>query len=47
MCLINLAHEHFITQTGKKSKPAFINIMGSGAERPRVEERHMEPRAEG
>ena len=22
MCLINVAHEHLITQTGKKSKPA-------------------------
>ena len=32
MCLINVAHEHFITQTGKKSKPALINFMGLGAE---------------
>ena len=28
MCLINAAHEHFITKTGKKSKPALINFMG-------------------
>ena len=32
MCLINVAHEHLITQTGKKSKPALINFMGPGAE---------------
>ena len=32
MCLINVAHEHFITQTGKKSKLAFINFIGPGAE---------------
>ena len=39
MCLINFAHEHFITQTGKKSKPALINFMGPGergAEEPRT-----------
>ena len=39
MCLINFAHEHFITQTGKKSKPALINFMGPGergAEEPRA-----------
>ena len=32
MCLINVAHEHLTTQTGKKSKPAHINVMGPGAE---------------
>ena len=32
MCLINVAHEHLITQTGKKSKPALINFIGPGAE---------------
>ena len=32
MCLINVAHEHFITQTGKKSKPALINSLGPRAE---------------
>ena len=31
MCLINVAHECFITQAGKKSKPALINFMGLGA----------------
>ena len=30
MCLINAAHEHFIAQTGKKSKTALKNLMGSG-----------------
>ena len=42
MCLIDVAHEHFITQTGKKSKPALINFMGPGAE-----SRYMGPRADG
>ena len=37
MCLINVAHEHLITQKGKKSKPALINFMGPGAEGPRAE----------
>ena len=32
MCLINVAHEHLITQTGKKSKQPLINFMGQGAE---------------
>ena len=32
MCLINVAHEHLTTQTGKKSKPALINVIGPGAE---------------
>ena len=32
LCLINVAHEHFITQTGKKSKPALINFMRPGPE---------------
>ena len=36
MCLINVAHEHFITQTGKKSKPALINFMGPEAKGPRA-----------
>ena len=31
MCLINVAHEHLITQIGKKSIPALINFMGPGA----------------
>ena len=30
MCLINVAHEHFITQAGKKSKPALKSSMGQG-----------------
>ena len=30
MCLTYVAHEHFVTQTGKKSKPALINFMGPG-----------------
>ena len=49
MGLINTAHEHFITQTGKKSKTALKNFMGMvgqgatyGAER-----QHMRPRADG
>ena len=35
MGLTNVAHEHFITQAGKKSKPAlknFIGPRGQGAE---------------
>ena len=32
MCLINVAHEHLTIQTGKKSKPALINVIGPGAE---------------
>ena len=39
MCLINVAHEHLIAQTDKKSKPALINFMGPGAEGPRAEGR--------
>ena len=35
MCLINVAHECFITQAGKKSKPALINFMGQGGWGPR------------
>ena len=37
MCLINVAHEHFVTQTGKKSKPALINFIQPGrrGRRPR------------
>ena len=30
MFLNNAAHEHFITQAGKKSKPALKNFMGPG-----------------
>ena len=30
MCLINVAHEHFIAQAGKKLKPAFKKFMGQG-----------------
>ena len=47
MCLINVAHEHLITQTGKKSKQLLINFMRPGAEGQRAEGRHMGPRAEG
>lgn len=36
MCLINVSHEHLITQTSKKSKPALINFMEPGAERLRA-----------
>ena len=43
MCLINVAHEHLTAQTGKKSKPALINVIGPGAEGPRG----RRPRAEG
>ena len=32
MCLTYVAHEHFVTQTGKKSKPALINFMGLGGQ---------------
>ena len=32
MCLINVAHEHLITQTYKKSKLALINFTGPRAE---------------
>ena len=30
MRLINVVHEHFITQAGKKSKPTLKNFMGPG-----------------
>ena len=30
MCLINVAHEPFITKAGKKSQQALANFMGSG-----------------
>ena len=29
MCLINVAHEHFITDARKISKPALSNIIGA------------------
>ena len=32
MCLINVAHEHLITQIGKKSIPALTNFIGPGAD---------------
>ena len=41
MCFLNVADEHLITQTGKKSEPALVNVMGPGAKG-----RHMGPRAE-
>ena len=47
MCLINVAHEHLITQTGKKPKPAPINFMGPGAEGATTEGRHIGSRGEG
>ena len=47
MCLINVAHEHLITQTGKKSKPALINFMGPGAKGLRADGRHIGPSPEG
>ena len=31
MWFINVAHEHFITQAGRTSKPALKNFMGRGA----------------
>ena len=37
MCLINAAHEHFVTQTGKKLKTALKNFMGPGGREPRDE----------
>ena len=49
MYLTNAAHEHFTTQTGKKSKTALKNFMGPGsrgAEGPKAEGGHMGPRAE-
>ena len=30
MCLINVTHEHFITHTGKNSKPALKILWGRG-----------------
>ena len=45
LCLTNAAHERFITQTGKKLKTVFENIMGPGDRG--AEGRHMRPRAEG
>ena len=42
MCLINVAHEHLITQKGTKSKQPLINFMEPGAEG-----RHMGSRTEG
>ena len=34
LCLINTAHEHFITQTVKKSKTTLKNVMGPGGRGP-------------
>ena len=44
MYLTNAAHEHFTTQTGKKSKTALKNFMGPGSRG--AEGGHMGPRAE-
>ena len=44
LCLSNVAHEHFITQTGKKSKAVLKNFMGPWVRG--VEGRHMRPSAE-
>ena len=47
MCLINVAHGHFITQAGRKSKPALKSLMGvGGAESPRANIWGLGPRAE-
>ena len=49
MCLINVEHEHLITQTGKKSKQPLINFMGPGGrgtEGPRADIWGRGPRAE-
>ena len=42
LCLTNAAHEHFIAQTGKKSKTAHKNFYGATG--PSVESRNMGPR---
>ena len=42
--LTNAAHEHFTTQTGRKSKTALKNFMGPWGRG--AEGRHMQPRAD-
>ena len=46
MCLINVAHEHFITQAGKKSKPALQNFMRREGRGPRADIWSLGPRSE-
>ena len=46
MCLINVAHEYFITQAGKKSKPALKNFMGKGSGGLRANKWGLGPTAE-
>ena len=46
MCLINVAHEHFITQAGKKSKPALQNFMRPEGRGPRADMWGLGPRSE-
>ena len=35
MCLTYVAHAHFVTEAGEKSKPGLINFMGPGGSGPR------------
>ena len=35
MCLINVAHEHFITDASKMSEPSLANIMGPWGRGPK------------
>ena len=46
MCLINVAHEHFITQAGRKSKPALKSLMELGGDSPRANVWGLGQRAE-
>ena len=39
--LNNVALEHFIIQTSKKSKPALINFMGAGGPRSEGREKQI------